>query len=74
MFGFADVQIIYAIRTSYRGVSLYYRCAVQFQLLHVSILLLMQALFDNYMCQGVSFHNTNRITFKKLRDYGRFLP
>lgn len=35
-------QIIYAIRTSYRG--------------------------------GVSFHNTNRITFKIIRDFARFLP
>lgn len=34
-------QIIYAIRTSYRG--------------------------------GVSFHNTNRITFKTLKDFVRFL-
>ena len=35
-------QIIYAIRTSYRG--------------------------------GVSFHNTNRITYKRLDDFARYLP
>ena len=35
-------QIIYAIRTSYRG--------------------------------GVSFHNTNRITYKRLEDFARYLP